>query len=295
MTCHLQVAHGFLTALSGSQYKPPALRVVKDCIMIFIDCHVHFYHIFNLDIFLDSAWKNIKKYGEKYSKYKPYNMVLFLAKTQFTVEFNALLDENTNSDRWHIIKSRESETLIASHNNKCIFLIAGQQIVTKENLEILAIGTQENIKSGSKINATIDQIYEIGALPILPWGFGKWTGMRRKEIKKLVGNDHLFFGDISGHPFPNRSLLNSLKIEKDIECSLNGTDPLPMPQDQTRAGKFGVFVNEKLDSCQPWKSIRRYIIANQNKMSYFGKYEPLQTILNRQISLRLSPFFYPYS
>ena len=73
----------------------------------------------------------------------------------------------------------EAESLTASSKSgQDLSIVAGRQIVTAENLEILALGFDAGLDDGLPIDEVILAVQAAGALCVLPWGFGKWTGKR---------------------------------------------------------------------------------------------------------------------
>ncbi len=71
-----------------------------------------------------------------------------------------------------------------------IIIIAGQQIITDEKLEVLSLGTQQKIEYSLSLEETVKRINNIGAIPILPWGVGKWLGRRNEVLNAFIKKDN---------------------------------------------------------------------------------------------------------
>ncbi len=89
--------------------------------------------------------------------------------------------------------SEENSLLCFNSNGHKIFFIAGRQIVTSEKLEVLALGLREDFKDNKPIEEVIDYIILKNALPVIPWGVGKWSGKRGAIVENLIEQNPKFF------------------------------------------------------------------------------------------------------
>src|SRR5262245_18226862 len=74
---------------------------------------------------------------------------------------------------------------VAEAPKPLLFMVAGRQYVSRDGLEVLALGlplasplTHLEDRSASA-QALIERLLEEDVVVVLPWGFGKWTGRRR--------------------------------------------------------------------------------------------------------------------
>ena len=100
---------------------------------------------------------------------------------------------------WAFHRTHEDCSLYAqSKNSQGLFLIAGRQIVTAENLEVLALATANDFRDGSPMEELIEAVKESGGIPAIPWGPGKWMGRRGVFLRNLLErakDPGLFLGD----------------------------------------------------------------------------------------------------
>jgi len=218
---------------------------------ILADGHVHLYNFFSLNELLSSAWRNFEIAFRKRYKGRDFDGVLFLTEAvestgffRFKQEIDRKNDENMHERlQWNLSYTKEAECLKATRGERQnIFIVAGRQITTSENLEVLALGTTKTFEDGRTLEKAIDQIDEYGAIAVIPWGVGKWLGKRGKLLTEFILNNrrsNLFLGDNGGRPLFWFSISQfKLAAERGIKI-LRGTDPLPMQREVRRPGNFG--------------------------------------------------------
>ena len=175
--------------------------------MIFVDTHVHLHRCFDLGLFLDSAAINFRSATVAMTAGQSSPAILCLTEGMGAGAFGRLqqlADSHTGAGDWTIASTRESISLIASHRNHgSLIVIAGRQIRCAEGVEVLALGTGLRFDDDVALDAAIDRILAEGAVPVLPWGFGKWTGRRGRVIRQAMESrapDRISLGDNSGRP-----------------------------------------------------------------------------------------------
>ena len=133
--------------------------------LIISDTHVHIHACFHLADFLDSAYENCKTENNRSGKGDQFIGVLLLTESSWDHWFQSLVSYTKNIDtssenhirKWSFHRTCENSSLLAkSSNGDKLVLIAGRQIVTKENLEVLALATPSNFKDGTPIEDTIE-------------------------------------------------------------------------------------------------------------------------------------------
>jgi hypothetical protein len=157
-----------------------------------------------------------------------------------------------------------------------LYIVAGRQIKTKENLEILALGAIQDFDERAPLETLIGQIGYSGALPVIPWGVGKWIGRRGKVIKDLQGKRDLppfFLGDNRNRPiFWPRPNLFSQGEEKGLSV-LPGTDSLPFPSEVWQIGKFGFKIHGPIDPEYPFRDIKKLLLDPLARPQVYGSLE----------------------
>ena len=170
------------------------------------------------------------------------------------------LRDQPRVERWRIAAATaEPQSLWLRSDAAEILVVCGRQAVAEPGLEVLALGTHRQIEDGLGLWATLELARSGDALAVMPWGFGKWTGRRKRRVREAIdaekGTD-LWMGDNGGRlsALPRPRLLG--EGERRGHAILPGTDPFPFWRDYRRVGSFGCVVPVVLDADRPWHSIR---------------------------------------
>jgi hypothetical protein len=125
------------------------------------------------------------------------------------------------------------------------WIVAGRQIVTRERLEILALGLIEPPPDGAAAIDVVSEVLAAGAAAVLPWGAGKWLFHRAAVVEALLKEfppTALALGDSAlrprGLPAPT-PLHGAAADERPV---LAGTDPLPLPGEEDRCGSYATLL-----------------------------------------------------
>ena len=225
-----------------------------------IDAHVHVYSCFEPAAFLDAAVTNFSATGKLGAA-----RVLCLSESAGDAWFEALARNVADlPSAWTCHDTAEDVSRSLTHRNgSTLFVVAGHQVVTDEDLEVLTLGMRRKLPDGASAEATVQQALDAGALPVLPWGFGKWLGARGTlvaALKKRFGDD-LLLGDNGGRLAGTRPAPMLRRVSAAGECVLSGSDPLPVAGGERRVASFGVFLPGEVDYAAPWQSISRLLEA----------------------------------
>ena len=266
--------------------------------MLLIDAHAHIYDCYDLNEFLNAASSNFNSVANQFGCKDNYLGTLLLSETSKDNWFSRLSEYakgntcNTIKEKgsWNFYRTNESISLYAkSDNSKSILLIAGQQVLTAEGLEVLALATTDRYENGISIGKLIKYIGENNGIPVLPWGVGKWFGNRGKIITSLIKNcDTAFFflGDNSGRPFFWRQP-RQFKLARAVGIKiLPGSDPLPFPSQQTRTGRFGSIVKGSIEKMEPARILRRLLFDKKTIVQPYGKLENFPWFLVNQLRMQ---------
>ncbi|NWF88162.1 MAG: hypothetical protein HXY50_01735 [Ignavibacteriaceae bacterium] len=257
------------------------------------DSHVHFHKCFDEGLFFDNSFDNLRKSDTTEIK----SGILFFTEGKNEDYFNQL-------SRKSKIRSTKSKLVEYSIDNSLgentlklndittgahLLLISGYQIVTKENLEVLSLGTKKRINDGYSIENTISDVQLSGGIAVLPWGFGKWLGHRGKKIDELIRKNisHLFLGDNGGRtsllPFPvqfSDAVSLGIKI-------LPGTDPLPFKSEVSRPLTYGFKFRADVDKADPWPSIKNIMLDPKFNFEKFGHLVSPISFIKTQIAMQI--------
>jgi hypothetical protein len=218
---------------------------------------------------------------------------LLLAERHDDHHYHAFRDDDVRSadGRWTLAATAEGCSIHAYHDGeKKLIIVAGRQIVTAERLEVLALGCDREFPDRRPVRDTLAAVRDSGAIPVLPWGFGKWWFGRGKTVVALIESEArhgLFLGDNGGRlqvgPRPKPfALAESMGV-----YTLPGSDPLPLPREARRAGGYGFRLDVAIDPDRPAQSIKDGLRDCSSQPPVFGRRATLSTFLRNQASLRL--------
>lgn len=257
------------------------------------DSHVHFHKCFEVGIFFDKCFHNLSKINLSTLS----GGFLFFTEGKNEKSYDYLrqktrIKSNNNTNSEYILNQNETGNTIevrADETGRRIFIFPGFQIVTKENLEVLSLGTQIRLNDGQPIEDTIEKVISIGGIPVLPWGFGKWYGSRGQIIYDLISKKKslLFLGDNGGRS-------NLLQFPKQFTKAhelgipiLPGSDPLPFPNEVARPLSYGFLINCEIHDLNPWESVKRTLLNNNFKFEEYGKLTAPLSFIKTQISMQI--------
>ena len=258
---------------------------------ILIDSHVHIHDCYDIEEFFGYAFSNFKGAYDYVGLANDFVGVLFLTEAGeynfFKKLFNGLAQ--LRQFKYEILRTREDNSLIISNRNNIIVLIAGQQIVSGENLEVLALGTTNRLEYGKNISDTINEVIKIGALPVVPWGVGKWLGKREQTVQELIKSRRDFFlGDNGNRPsFWKKPAVFRLAEERGI-FNLPGSDPLSFKTEVNKAGGYGFYFSEVVDMEYPAKDLKEKIVKADKQFNVYGKLENAVNFFRNQTKIQVS-------
>ena len=267
--------------------------------MILVDTHVHIYDCYNIRKFMNYSLNNFKHNAEKMQGENSFSAFLLLAESKQYNWFSRLQAYAQHGDfqvrselgDWEINLTDNDGTLRAvNKNGEGFFIVAGRQIVTRENLEILALLTTEQFKDGEPMESVLENILSKDAIPVIPWGAGKWIGKRGTFLKHFLTHaapSILYLGDTGsrpsfwGTPYPFKiAAKNGIRV-------VAGTDPLPIVSDVCRPGSYGSVIFAKLNETSPSVHLKQLLKDSKTKIANYGELEKPVRFLRSQLTLRL--------
>ena len=210
---------------------------------LILDTHLHLYPCFDLALAFNKFLDNTSVYGKQPLR------VACLAERHDCDYFDALAKGQTklkgfcieNSDGNVLNLRRDSDALELS-------LLPGRQVISREKIEILALGCTEAIDDGQPAIDVIYQIMQLGQVPVLPWSPGKWFGERGKLIEKLINElkpGDLLIGDTPLRPY-GWPVPRLMKLAKNKGFTIvAGSDPLPFSGEEHWLGAYHSVVHSE--------------------------------------------------
>jgi hypothetical protein len=222
---------------------------------IVADTHVHVYGCHDAGSLLTAAARNLAAIATDPGASK----VLFLTERRDCRFFASLSAGETaiSVGPWVPQSSPEPGSLLLERPaGDALWLVAGRQIATRERLEILALTADVQIPDGLPIAETVETVLAAGAVPVLAWAPGKWWFARGRIVDRTLARfgRALLLGDSTLRPLgwmmPGPMRRRTL---------LAGSDPLPFPGEEGKAGGYGILFDCDLSPDRPVTDLRRLL------------------------------------
>ena len=259
--------------------------------LILCDAHVHYYDCFDLDYFLNCAWDNFYRQAQLSQKQDEFIAVLMLTEAKQDNWFLELKENTCQSNTWSFQETSELESLFAvDKDGHRIVIINGRQIVTSENLEVLALATPDTLDDGKPITDVIEWVKDKGAIAVVPWGFGKWWGNRGRILSKVLesfSRDEVFLGDNSGRPWFLGWPDHFKKANREHRRIFPGSDPLPFSSEAWRPGSCGFYFIGSLEEASPAKSLRDHLSDPKTNIINYMHCERLIPFVKNQVAMQI--------
>jgi hypothetical protein len=259
---------------------------------LMVDGHVHIYDCFNLETFFNTAVKNLEYfYDTYYSNGNPFERILLLTEGKTNDFFSQFKEKGNlvNDAGYQFFSTKEEMSIALVKNNKRLcYLLRGRQIVTRENLEVLLVGSNQIIEDGLPIETVLEKIIEKEEIAVLAWGFGKWFFKRGKIIKRMIKeflSPYLLLGDNSSRP-TSWPLPRLFKQAQAMNISIiNGSDPLPFSGEEAKAGSYGFSVEGDFNEDEPARSLRDILVSPGLTIGFFGQRDNSISFIRRQVKI----------
>ncbi len=258
---------------------------------VLVDGHVHLHPCFDVVSFLDASAQNVRRHAVRPEVARG---VLMLAETEGERAFerivSAVPEQQGNSEGWVRRDTGEAHAIeLRSESRGTLLVVAGRQVETREGLEVLALGTRAVFPKGLAAADLIVAVTEKGALPVVPWGFGKWMGRRRYVVRSLLDRDDLppfFLGDNGNRPRLWRMpSLFAIARERGVP-NLPGSDPLPFREEYRRAGSYGVRLPYTLPPEKPARALSTWLKDRRGSWQTYGHGETPLRFLRNQVGMQ---------
>ena len=253
---------------------------------ILVDGHVHLYPGYNWALAVSNMLRNL---GEAGQNPDPIAVGLLTESRRYAF-FRTVQDhpDDYASPALQLFPHSDGQSLVIRSGDQIRgYLIAGRQLVTRERLEILAVGHDTRIADGLPARDAIDHVLASGALPVVAWSPGKWFGRRGEAVRTLIMTHEpgsLLIGDSLMRPrlWPQPRLMR-LARERGF-LVLAGSDPLPLRGEERWLGRYGISVEAPFDETAPADSIRRLLTNTGARLALIGGRSAPLSFLARWIS-----------
>jgi hypothetical protein len=267
-----------------------------DDVSVLIDAHVHLHDCFAPATFLESAQRNFELSARRQG-WRPALGVLMFTESEGVDWFGRLAGQRSATadgpatlGSWSIEATSDPCALTARSGSRRLLILAGRQVVAREGLEVLMLGTREMPSDGRSLSDVMADGARCGALRVIPWGAGKWLFHRGRLVSDVIASERagggFFLGDGAGRPFfwPTPSHFREAAL-RGIRV-LRGTDPLPFPQQVERAGSYGFRLEGAIDLSRPAEGIKAALLDPASRLTPFGRPEQMLPFVRHQIAMQ---------
>ena len=201
-----------------------------------LDTHLHLYPEYDLTRAFNQLLDKSAQFGSESSR------IACLAERHDCEYFKALANGSIQLDGFEIQPDNTAEiTLSRKRDQLNVSLLPGRQVITQENIEILALACPESIDDGQPALDVIYQVNQLDRIAVVAWSPGKWFGKRGELVKKLIeGLDRTSFllGDTTLRPYGwSTPKLMQQAINKGFGV-VAGSDPLPFAGEEKWLGSY---------------------------------------------------------
>ena len=254
---------------------------------LLFDSHIHIYP------FHDAA-RSFKAALDNMSNISPGNIFIGCITERYDCDlFNELATGGVPDVRNHFkIEARESDTILklTDKTNRILHVVAGQQIVTSENIEVLALNMRSRVPEGDSAAATIRAVLDNGGIPVVAWAVGKWFGQRGKVVENLLNDfnpQQIALGDTSLRPIGWSTPFIMRAAEKKGFRVLAGSDPLPFKGEESRPGSYFSKIECPVDFSIE-QSIQSLLSDSKIRINVGTRRSWLPTVATRMVKHKLA-------
>lgn len=256
-----------------------------------VDSHVHLYDCFSPEGFLEAATANLTTAAAQLHMRSPPPLFLLLAESAGYDAFAGLADRSLPTGAWAVRRLAEPESLLVSRTGRPpVWVVSGRQVATSEDLEVLALGTRAVIEDGMPLRHVVEIAQTIGAVVVIPWGFGKWTLRRARLIREVLHElegSGVHVGDLGGRPIGSRRPA-LFKLAESLGWKvLPGSGPLPFRSDVHKVGRYGFVARLLMDPERPLAAFRRWLALQTVSPPAYGTLERLPVFVHRQVGMQI--------
>lgn len=180
----------------------------------------------------------------------------------------------------------EANALWFRHPSADLLIVAGRQVVSREGVEILALGERIAPADGAALDEMVDGLLARDLLVVAPWGVGKWLGRRKGLVQNLVQTRPVHLGDNGGRPAIWPSPLFGQARRRGLNV-LPGSDVLPIPGRASGIASFGAVVEVPGGTARPAHALLSALKDPATPMRRYGGLRAVPAFVADQLQLRL--------
>lgn len=256
---------------------------------------MHIYDCFDPGTLLDAAYRNLRAEADRRGEADSFDAMLVLTESVGYDRFGSLSTRSREGraevgSGWRAspVAGDACALRVRHADGRELLLIAGCQIDTEERVEIQALGTRERPPDGEPAARALARVADRGAVPVLPWGVGKWLGRRGALVRDLVRtHPDVLIADQAGRPhlWPRGRLF--AEAETRGRPILSGSDPLRVPGEERMTGRAGFVVDGSVSSTRPTEWLTETLMRPGATIETFGGREGLFRFLRNQLLVRV--------
>ncbi|HET6630831.1 MAG TPA: hypothetical protein VFG91_13740 [Woeseiaceae bacterium] len=255
-----------------------------------VDAHVHLYPCMPVRAMLDAAGRNL--FGASGAAPAAVG-VLLVADPDGVPGYERLLTEPGERDRggWRREQGDERSVTFRGDGGAMVTAVRGQQLITREGLEVLGIGCDARLRSGYPLAEMVARIRAARGWAILAWGAGKWLGRRGRTLTSLIeeeaGRPDVVLADNGGRPRAwSRVPQFATAAERGMRV-LAGSDPLPLRGEEQRIGSYGFRIRARAGGGVPLAESLRRALETDAPAEIVGRPMAVHGFIANQLRLRL--------
>lgn len=260
-----------------------------------VDAHVHIYPFMPVRAMLDAAGSNLFRLDRSAAADGAGDRsgVLLVADPDGVAGYERLLSEPRDGEggMWRRDHGDDRSVTFRQDGGARVTAVRGQQLITREGLEVLGIGCDAMLRSGFPLADMVARVRAARGWAILAWGAGKWLGRRGRALTRLIeaeaGQPDVMLADNGGRP---RAWSRVPQFETAAERGMRvlaGTDPLPLPGEEQRIGSYAFRIRARDEAgTAPADSLRR-ALATDTPIQILGRPMAVRGFIANQLKLRL--------
>lgn len=259
------------------------------CADLYVDAHVHIYPCMSVEAMLDAAERNLLAGRAESARARAG--VLLLADPEGVAGFERLATGDAGG-RWRRDDANGTSVTFRREPGATITVLQGQQLISREGLEVLGTGYRGRLPSGLPLTEVVERIRGAGGLAILAWGVGKWLGRRGRVLNDLIsreaGRPDVMLADNAGRPRLWRRVPQFATAAERGMRILAGTDPLPFAGEERRVGSYGFRVTVRPAAGEaPAAALQRTLQTPGVPVEIVGRQIPIRAFIDNQLRIRL--------